>query len=129
MFLIFRKFGMLCFLGTPILRFTLLPYYQQILIRKMHCNFLNRLADFSCRFKHNIKKPDKNSIFLLQCKNACKINIHKSPSQNIPTGYLPAQNQQWKLWNRLCNLFIVNKKTSEWPHWHEDNKGTVMQTI
>ena len=26
----FRKFGVLCFLETPILRFTLLPYYRRI---------------------------------------------------------------------------------------------------
>ena len=28
--LVFGKFGMLCFLVTPVLRFILLPYYQQI---------------------------------------------------------------------------------------------------
>ena len=27
---VFGKFGMLCFLVTPVLRFILLPYYQQI---------------------------------------------------------------------------------------------------
>ena len=30
---------------------------------------------------NDIKKPDKNSIFLLQCKNANKINVHKCKNQ------------------------------------------------
>ena len=43
------------------------------------------------------KKPNKNSIFLLQCKNPNKINVHKCKNQNVPSGYLPAQTQQRKL--------------------------------
>ena len=63
------------------------------------------------------KKPDKNSIFLLQCKNPNKINVHKCKNQNVPSGYLPAQTQQRKLQNKLCDLFKVNKKkTHEQPH-------------
>ena len=51
----------------------------------MRCNFLNRLE---------VKKSDKNSTFLLQCKNANKISVHKRKNQNISSGYLPAQSQQ-----------------------------------
>ena len=41
----FGKFGVLCFLETPVLRFALLPYYRQI-IQKIICKGESRLYPF-----------------------------------------------------------------------------------
>ena len=35
MFAFFGKFGMLSFFETPVLRFSLLPYYRPLMVRKM----------------------------------------------------------------------------------------------
>ena len=37
-----RKFDVLCFLETPILRFALLPYYEQHNKYKKYCDMLSR---------------------------------------------------------------------------------------
>ena len=39
--LFFGNFGVLCFLGTPVLRFALLPYYRLISNFREKCDFLN----------------------------------------------------------------------------------------
>ena len=49
-----------------------------------------------CLSMNDVKEPNKNSIFLLQCKNANKINAHKCKNQNIPSGYLLTQSQTMK---------------------------------
>ena len=70
--------------------------------------YLNKLSDFSCRFV-KAWMTLKNLIrtwYFCYSKNANKINLHKQKSEYI----LPAQSQQWKLSNKVCNLFKVNKK-------------------
>ena len=43
-----------------------------------------------------LKYPIRTRYFCYS-KNANKINVHKCKNQNIPSGYLRAQSQQWKL--------------------------------
>ena len=49
-----------------------------------------------CLSMKDVKKLDKTRNFCYS-KNTNKINVHNRKNQNIPSGYLPAQSQQWKL--------------------------------
>ena len=37
------------------------------------------------------------TLYFCYSKNANKVNVQECKNQNIPSGYLPAQSQQWKL--------------------------------
>ena len=56
----FGKFGVLCFLETPVLRFALLPYYRQV----VKVCWLNTSITLSSR-RRSVKDNGIHSIFIL----------------------------------------------------------------
>ena len=67
----FSKFGVFCFLETPVLRFVLLPYYRQIVNAELckHCELNNKKKYFaqimeilcgSNQYKSNLFLPTKD---------------------------------------------------------------------
>ena len=58
------KFGVLCFLETPGLRFALLPYYRRLILRKTaRAGLLNRKSDFLKRRRENTWIDNTHSVF------------------------------------------------------------------
>ena len=55
----FEKFGVLCFLETPVLRFALLPYYQRIVVV---CKI-----SFVVRNPQYVSRKKMNGIFSVEC--------------------------------------------------------------
>ena len=62
----FAKFGVLCFLETPVLRFALLPYYRRYHIRTTLCISSSKSDSQSELFNHKFKNLNSLSPNLLR---------------------------------------------------------------
>ena len=72
---IFRKFIVLCFLATTVLKFTLLPYYQQSMILEVFRK-INSVIFFLHKHKNDIKSKSNNKDF--SDTILIGLNTHKS---------------------------------------------------
>ena len=63
------KFGMLCFLETPVLRFAFLPYYQQYLFSHPTSNRLKQTKVSHMFFLFSLKRSDSQIFKSSSCKN------------------------------------------------------------
>ena len=104
---IFRKFGVSCFLVTPILRFTLLPYYRQfvgISLRSSCCTkiwFQTVFYDFECshEFQTLCEKCLDTEFFLV------RIFLYSKLNTEIYSVKLCIQSEYRKILTRETSVF------------------------
>ena len=105
----------------------ILNLYLRWHVLRSHCFVAEIIFKQTCRllaaglFKHwmTLKKPRRTWYFCYS-KNANKINVHTCKNQNIPTGYLPAQGQQWTRCVICSKLTKKNNLTDMKTLWNID---------
>ena len=60
----FRKFGVLCFLVTPFLRFVVLRYYRQLVLKKAISSTETFLFELKIRLTQNKTKLNRPTILM-----------------------------------------------------------------
>ena len=114
MFVFFGKFGVLCFLVTSVLRFSLLPYYRRVICTDYLVSFVSFLRFFSLYFtkvrKNIVKSQISISVKLLFLADS-HLNAAKSAA-------VPDQKQL----NLFSNIYLWMMKTYVYLHIYYGDK-------
>ena len=92
-YLFFGKFGVLCFLETPVLRFVLLPYYRQMSAARAHSSKYGMYtglyySSYNLKMQYCVKSVQIESYFrsVFSCIRPRNNSVFGHFSHRIPVG-------------------------------------------